>query len=82
MVKMKMFKMLTVFFLLTLLLLGCTSTVKKDVSSTQSNSSQSEESPKFTFTKVEPVKTSTTVSGSTKPIVVKGNLKVHFIDVG
>jgi competence protein ComEC len=82
MVKMKMFKMLTVYLSLSLLLLGCTSTVNKDVSSTQSNSSQLEESPKVKLTKVEPVKTSTTVSGSTNNVVAKGNLKVHFIDVG
>jgi competence protein ComEC len=82
MVKMKIFKMLTILISLSLLFLGCTSTVNEDVSSQQSNSSQLEESPKVTLTKVETVNTSASVSGSTMPIVTKGNLKVHFIDVG
>jgi beta-lactamase superfamily II metal-dependent hydrolase len=80
MVKMKMFKMFTVYLSLSLLLLGCTSTVNKDVSSTQSNSSQLKESPKATITKI--VNTSASVSGSTMLNVAKGILKVHFIDVG
>jgi competence protein ComEC len=77
MVKMKMFKMLTICLSLSLLLLGCTSSVNKDVSIQQTNSKQSIESPK-----VEIVKTGTSVSVSTKPNVAKGILKVHFIDVG
>jgi competence protein ComEC len=82
MLKSKMYKMLTIYLLVSFLLLGCTSTVNKDVSSVQASPNQLTESPKLIQTKVETAKTGTIVSGSTKPTEVKGNLKVHFIDVG
>jgi beta-lactamase superfamily II metal-dependent hydrolase len=81
-IKNKIIKMLTIYLSISLLLLGCTSVVNKVVSSNQTNSIQLGESPKIIQTKVVTVKIEASVGGITKNTQVKGNLKVHFIDVG
>jgi competence protein ComEC len=80
MIRNKMLKVFTLYLTVSLLLLGCTSTNNKDVSSVQASPNQLEVSPKITLT--ETAKTGTSISGSPKLTDVKGNLKVHFIDVG
>jgi competence protein ComEC len=82
MFKGKMLKLLTIYLSISIILLGCTSTTNKDVSPIQASPNQLEGSPIITLTKVETAKTDKSVSGSTKLPVVKGNLIIHFIDVG
>jgi competence protein ComEC len=82
MIKNKLHKMLAIYLSLSLLLLGCASTANKDVNSKPTFPNILEESQSITQSNVETAKISTSASGSTKPTEVKGNLKVHFIDVG
>jgi competence protein ComEC len=87
MIKIKLLKMLTLYLSISLLLLGCTSTANTDVSSSQTSLNQSslnkiEDSTNTTQSNVVLTKTDTSVSASTKQTTLKGNLIIHFIDVG
>jgi competence protein ComEC len=82
MINNKMLKMLAIYLSILLLLIGCTTPTNNEVSSQHTSPNQLEEAPKTTQTNVELAKVSTSTSVSTKTTTLKGNLIIHFIDVG